>query len=45
MKLHVVVSRYVVFRKCLGERFHTNENVLKSFCRSCRRDRCLKGPF
>jgi integrase/recombinase XerD len=34
MKLHVVVSRYVAFRKSLGERFHTNEKMLKSFCRS-----------
>jgi site-specific recombinase XerD len=34
MKLHVVVSRYVDFRKSLGERFHTNEKVLKSFCRA-----------
>jgi len=34
MKLHVVVSRYVSFRKSLGERFHTNEKVLKSFCRA-----------
>ena len=33
MKLHAVVSRYVAFRKSLGERFHTNEKVLKSFCR------------
>src|SRR5579864_9241925 len=34
MKLLTVVSRYVVFRKSLGERFHTNEKVLKSFCRA-----------
>jgi len=34
MKLHTVVTRYVAFRKSLGERFHTNEKVLKSFCRS-----------
>ncbi len=34
MKLHVVVSRYVVFRKSLGERFHNNEKMLKSFCRA-----------
>src|SRR6266446_6725017 len=34
MKLHVVASRYVAFRKSLGERFHTNEKVLKSFCRA-----------
>jgi integrase/recombinase XerD len=34
MKLHVVVSRYVDFRKSLGERFNTNEKVLKSFCRA-----------
>ncbi len=34
MKLHVVVSRYVAFRKSLGERFHNNEEMLKSFCRA-----------
>jgi integrase/recombinase XerD len=34
MKLHVVVSRYVDFWKSLGERFNTNEKVLKSFCRA-----------
>ena len=34
MKLHAVVTRYVAFRKSLGERFHTNEKVLKSFCRA-----------
>jgi site-specific recombinase XerD len=33
MKLHTVVSRYVAFRKSLGERFHTNEKMFKSFCR------------
>lgn len=34
MKLRVVVSRYVDFRKSLGEGFNTNENVLRSFCRA-----------
>src|SRR5260370_7355823 len=34
MKLLTVVTRYVAFRKSLGERFHTNEKVLKSFCRA-----------
>jgi len=34
MKLHTVVSRYVAFRKSLGERFHTNEKMFKSFCRA-----------
>lgn len=34
MKLHTVVARYVAFRKSLGERFHTNEKVLKAFCHS-----------
>src|SRR5260370_8408967 len=34
MKLQTVVTRYVAFRKSLGERFHTNEKVLESFCRS-----------
>jgi integrase/recombinase XerD len=34
MKLRAVVTRYVAFRKSLGERFHTNEKVLKSFCRA-----------
>ena len=34
MRLHTVVTRYVAFRKSLGERFHTNEKVLKSFCRT-----------
>lgn len=34
MKLLTVVSRYVAFRKSLGERFHTNEKVLRSFCRA-----------
>jgi hypothetical protein len=36
MKLHTVVIRYVDFRKSLGERFQTNEKVLKSFCRPLR---------
>jgi integrase/recombinase XerD len=34
MKLRAVVTRYVAFRKSLGERFRTNEKVLKSFYRS-----------
>ncbi len=34
MRLHTVVTRYIAFRKSLGERFHTNEKVLKSFCRA-----------
>jgi integrase len=34
MKLHTVVSRYVAFRKSLGERFHTNGKVLRSFRRA-----------
>src|SRR5260370_33840203 len=34
MKLLTVVTRYVAFRKSLCESFHTNEKVLKSFCRA-----------
>jgi integrase/recombinase XerD len=37
MKLLTVVSRYVAFRKSLGERFHTNGKVLRSFCRALGR--------
>ncbi len=32
MNLHNLVTQYVTFRKTLGERFRTNERVLRSFC-------------
>ena len=34
MRLETVVSTYVNYRKALGERFHTNAQILKSFCRA-----------
>lgn len=37
MKLQALVSQYVAFRKSLGERFRTNEEVLTSFCRALGR--------
>ncbi len=34
MQLEVAVSKYTAYRKALGERFHVNAQILKSFCRS-----------
>lgn len=34
MKLHLLIDQYVAFRKALGERFHTNEVILKAFNRA-----------
>lgn len=34
MKLQAIVTQYVAFRKSLGQGFRTNEQVLKSFCRT-----------
>lgn len=31
MKLHLLIDQYVAFRKALGERFRTNEVILKAF--------------
>jgi integrase/recombinase XerD len=33
MNLSDLVTRYVAFRQTLGERFRTNEGILRSFCR------------
>ncbi len=32
MKLHALITQYIVYRKSFGERFQTNERILKSFC-------------
>ncbi|MDH4283315.1 MAG: tyrosine-type recombinase/integrase [Myxococcales bacterium] len=34
MNIHDLVTQYVAFRRTLGERCKTNENVLRSFCRA-----------
>ena len=34
MRLDTVLSTYVNYRKALGERFRTNAQILKSFCRT-----------
>lgn len=34
MKLHQLIDRYVSYRKSLGEKFKTNETILKSFCKA-----------
>lgn len=34
MKLKQLINQYVTFRQSLGERFHTNECILKSFSRA-----------
>ena len=33
MRLHAAVSQYIAYRKSLGERFLTNESILKRFDR------------
>lgn len=34
MRLDVAITNYLAYRKSLGDRFHTNEGILKSFCRA-----------
>lgn len=34
MKLHQLIDQYVRYRKSLGEKFKTNETMLKAFCRA-----------
>ena len=34
MNINDLVTQYVTFRRTLGERCKTNENVLRSFCRA-----------
>jgi site-specific recombinase XerD len=34
MKLYQLINQYVSYRKALGEKFKTNENYLKAFCRA-----------
>lgn len=38
MILQIVVDQYAAFRKTLGERFRTNAQVLKAFCRAIGQD-------
>lgn len=33
MQLDAMITTYIAYRKALGERFHTNARILKSFCR------------
>lgn len=34
MRLDLAITNYLAYRKALGDRFHTNERILKSFCRA-----------
>ncbi|MEK9135690.1 MAG: integrase, partial [Bacteroidota bacterium] len=34
MRLDAVITKYTTYRKAFGERFHTNAQILKSFCRA-----------
>ena len=34
MRLDAIITDYIAYRKALGERFHTNPQILKSFCRA-----------
>jgi site-specific recombinase XerD len=34
MQLDAAITQYIVYRQALGERFHVNANILKSFCRA-----------
>lgn len=34
MRLDVVITNYTAYRRSLGERFHSNAQILKSFCRA-----------
>jgi integrase/recombinase XerD len=34
MRLHDMITNYTAYRRALGERFHTNAQALKSFCRA-----------
>jgi integrase/recombinase XerD len=34
MRLDSAITQYITYRKALGERFHVNVNILKSFCRA-----------
>lgn len=38
MRLAAVMTNYIAYRKTLGERFQTNEQILKSFCRALDAD-------
>lgn len=39
MKLHALVTQYIIYRKSLGEKFRTNEIYLKSFVKALGPDR------
>jgi site-specific recombinase XerD len=34
MKLYQLINQYISYRKALGEKFKTNENYLRAFCRA-----------
>ena len=34
MRLDAMITKYIIYRQALGERFHTNAQALKSFCRA-----------
>jgi integrase/recombinase XerD len=34
MNINDLVTHYVAFRRTMGQRFNTNENILRSFCRA-----------
>lgn len=39
MRLSVLITQYITYRKALGEKFKTNEEYLKSFCKAIGADR------
>ena len=39
MKLHTLITQYIAYRKGLGEKFRTNEECLKTFCKMIGADR------
>lgn len=43
MKLNQLINQYIGYRKALGEKFKTNEAVLKAFCRDMGTETPLKS--